>query len=722
MDIRSIIDSEDTPPTRKPSLPISARQEHRASPIGFSNSPASAYDNRRDVRPPQPSPLQTSAHYESYFPAPSSQDSIQSPYQRTPSFGLNSGQYLPPQVPHHSPHHGQQVLQYSQRENSLPSGPQSGRSFGHSTPLSQTPTASTPGSASAYSNFPRPTSSHSIPTPNSANNSSSYLKDSPQAPLTQSRSFSQPQGAQHYISQPATPLGPPTSYGRPSLNTHRESPGQTRHRRSPSGGHYSQQEFVGPPAAGSGSPSSYRERPSSAQTPGTLRQREQSLSVSPKTRLPSLPSINRTGPLEGPLEPHLGRNGHETSKKLAEVGITGPDYSSKPKPFRQPSQSIGVSGLLNQESPVRSPESMHHASHNDSYPSNQNDSDIQFLGRNTLSQSFHPHSPPPQDSTSQQSHVISTQLPPAAQENPTSTAPSHRPSDSAPQHLPKARPASSFKMAALKASSNLIDAPLPPLKKPSGGSKRAKRPIHESSDAEASENSEAPISQPAKKKTRTEEPQDITSPAATQSEQPPAHPKRPKAPRISRWQDVPIFAQSIRGPQRTMELFQQNLTGTNRGAPITTPTPYAAASRPLNQTNGSSKSHVQAPNLSSLPNGVPALSNQAPPVNIGPLGPWEYTVTDTQPADEVTRIMADFLFPNVVLNNDVGVAPAGGGRGLGAVLEIEAKIGRLIDRNTNDRLQLPVMNECVISHADPNLRIAFESSMTEVSTLRRFSG
>ena len=49
-----------------------------------------------------------------------------------------------------------------------------------------------------------------------------------------------------------------------------------------------------------------------------------------------------------------------------------------------------------------------------------------------------------------------------------------------------------------------------------------------------------------------------------------------------------------------------------------------------------------------------------------------------------------------------------------AVLEVEAKIGQLIDKNTNERIRLPVMTECVVSPSDPSIKLAFKSSMTVV--------
>ena len=113
-------------------------------------------------------------------------------------------------------------------------------------------------------------------------------------------------------------------------------------------------------------------------------------------------------------------------------------------------------------------------------------------------------------------------------------------------------------------------------------------------------------------------------------------------------------------------------------------------------------------------NGVHIPVAQPTLASTGPLGPWEPSFVNIIPAEELVRIVSDWLFQNVVQRVDVGVGPAGGGTAGGAVLEIEAKIGQLIDKNTNDRLRLPVLNECVVSHTDPNIRIAFKSSMTEV--------
>lgn len=112
-------------------------------------------------------------------------------------------------------------------------------------------------------------------------------------------------------------------------------------------------------------------------------------------------------------------------------------------------------------------------------------------------------------------------------------------------------------------------------------------------------------------------------------------------------------------------------------------------------TNGS----APPVNLNLLPKAQPTSVDQ------GPLGSWEPSIVNVFPYEELTRVVSNFLFNEVVRRDDVG---------MGAVLEIEAKLGQLIDKTTNDRLRLPVISECVLSPDDTKLKIAFKSSMTEV--------
>lgn len=87
--------------------------------------------------------------------------------------------------------------------------------------------------------------------------------------------------------------------------------------------------------------------------------------------------------------------------------------------------------------------------------------------------------------------------------------------------------------------------------------------------------------------------------------------------------------------------------------------------------------------------------------------PWEPTIEASKPIDVISRSTADFFVYNVLQ----GPNPAEL-RARGAQFEIEAKLGTLIDKSTNDRVELRIQaGECVIGEGS---RIAFRSSMTEV--------
>ncbi|KAJ2980846.1 hypothetical protein NUW58_g6837 [Xylaria curta] len=86
--------------------------------------------------------------------------------------------------------------------------------------------------------------------------------------------------------------------------------------------------------------------------------------------------------------------------------------------------------------------------------------------------------------------------------------------------------------------------------------------------------------------------------------------------------------------------------------------------------------------------------------------PWEPTIEASKPIDVISRSIADFFVFNVLQ----GPNPAEL-RARGAQFEIEAKLGTIIDKSTNDRVELRVQaGECVIGEG---ARIAFRSSMTE---------
>lgn len=687
MDIRSIIDTDDAPPPRKRSAPGSGIQDYRSRPAGYPNPhevQTPTYQERRDGRPPQPSPLQTPGHSDYGANGPS-HSAVRSPYQQTPPSGLNSGQYIPPQIPSQSPVHGPQ---YSQRENNSSSSAPVNRSFGPSTPLSQTPTTSTPGSAHGYSNLGRPSSSHSVPTPNSGQQPPSYFRDSPQATHTQSRTLSQSQTGPQYMSQPSqpsTPLGPPSTFVRSNFSLRRESPGSYNREQPLPGGTYAQPQAASPSPATAGSPQSYgvRHSQSMSHEPINLHERERSLSVSPKTRLPSLPSLDSEM-----NSADAGTWNEQVTPAKRKVEANSPDMASVREPTMNRKQSkqsrmssIGVNGLLNAAPTIEPPERVNRHS--------QSETPL-TLNSERKSTSF--------------DYIPRTH---------TSSATLHANLLSVPQMPSNAKMSPSAKVEA----SALINSPSKKTKKRahdhSPANDETKRSVDLEEIAPPTNQDQIP-SQPAKKRPRLGDspsnpmPVSIENNDASQSTSAPESIPEPKSTtekkqKPSRWKEIPIWAHSVPRHNRHPN------GNPRRQAPRQAPIALAPA-----QSSGQPNSMQGANGHSNQANGVHVPVAQPTLANTGPLGPWEPSFLNIIPAEELVRIISDWLFQNVVQRDDVGVGPAGGGTGGGAVLEIEAKIGQLIDKNTNDRLRLPVLNECVVSHSDPNIRIAFKSSMTEI--------
>lgn len=112
----------------------------------------------------------------------------------------------------------------------------------------------------------------------------------------------------------------------------------------------------------------------------------------------------------------------------------------------------------------------------------------------------------------------------------------------------------------------------------------------------------------------------------------------------------------------------------------------------------------------------PPTQTQVPPAVTGPekprmLGPWEATIANQAPLDEMCRTVADYLFMTVVNHAELGELH---GR-FGIQFEIEAKLGALIDKSKtgNMRFQLPIESESVLA-ANISDYANFSSSMTEV--------
>jgi polynucleotide 5'-triphosphatase len=174
---------------------------------------------------------------------------------------------------------------------------------------------------------------------------------------------------------------------------------------------------------------------------------------------------------------------------------------------------------------------------------------------------------------------------------------------------------------------------------------------------------------------------------------PSSSPQQPPKKRI-RYTEPPIWAQSVR----------------KRGAFVS-------------KVNGKQPAAVYQPQVGSSPlvkaetNGnrqvSPAATRQTPPdvPDNHPsslLGPWEFSILGNEPriSQQMTKVVADFLYLNVVSRPDLGELAS-----RGVEIEIEAKLGQLINKDTNERYDLPVRSECILTEGG---RVGFRSSMTEV--------
>jgi hypothetical protein len=168
----------------------------------------------------------------------------------------------------------------------------------------------------------------------------------------------------------------------------------------------------------------------------------------------------------------------------------------------------------------------------------------------------------------------------------------------------------------------------------------------------------------------------------------------PPRKRRTRYLQPPIWAQSVHTlgkklPTNANFVLQKRLHSHINGKHD------AAASR---QTSPETKRNQHA-SVSQ-----PPATSEPDPQDI--LGPWEASITGVKPIEELSKNVADFLFIHAINNQDMQEITS-----RGIQFEIEAKLGTLIDKDTNQRVDRFVATECIL---DENGRVAFKSSMTEV--------
>lgn len=772
MDIRSIIDTDTptAPPAhsrgRKQSEPRQGHQQPQQTFHSHYEAQLSSYNESRETKPTQPPPLQPLTHGGSRSPSTSSYHSVQSPYQHTPSSTLSGGQYPFPQHTNQSPAHGFQASPYNQRESHTTSTGANTQSYSATTPVVLTPLAISPSGPYAYSH-PRQTSSHSTSTPTSAQNQiPNFFRESPQGSQSQMWGSSQSHSSQQYVSQPGTPLGPPPIIGRPFSNLHRESPGSREHQRSHSGGsHGYQQALASSPRTdlpGSSTASLSGDEPGRHQSSNPalsgIRDRERSLSVSPKTRIPSqlqIPPSHVLSENDAQLQlPHKVSNRNSQAQSLhgnlnnlgpgetlpwstkliptkrKTEGETQDDYLTFPQTQQSygPSRSHAPSEIYNVDEGIKTfkdpPQIARH-----SYSANPANTKTDYKSNSLIIKQEPLQSAESLSAAQQRSiaHPLSNQQPHSSK----FSHPQPSPASYQPQLLSYQQPPLPHQQ-----NSPSSQQQQPVSHQAQSSPHQISQPILQQRHPPSSHQDLSPSSRPpniprASPQTgssfhQTETLRETSNPLTMsqsvslvqEAESKPMISSLPSshiAKRRTRPTEIPIYAQSIRTPDSSIPKIRQRVPKPaqfneqeSTDAPTAQILPRSTASPVV---KGEAKHQV---------NGHPPLSNMHPlpkpeplPTDLGPLGPWEPSIINIMPSEEIIRVISDFLFAEVVCRDDVGAGPAGGGAVRGAVLEVEAKIGQLIDKNSNDRLRLPVMTECVVSKNDPSLRLAFKSSMTE---------
>lgn len=670
MDIHSLIDSDASGSASR--APPTAPQVKR-EPIQYFKSPRGGYQELHEqsqrfpqrgngTEPPQPPPLRPLPHNEFRSPSVSSYNSAQSPYQKTPSSALSTGQYPFPQP---QPHHPAYSTQYPQHEGQVFAVNTAHQAHHQAASLPQTPTSSTPGSSYPSLQQHRPPSSHSASTPTSGHAQTPiFFRDSPQQSHAQLRGAYVSNQHQQLLSQPETPLGPPTTLGRQNSSIRRESPGSYDHKRTNSGeSHGRHQPMINSPDSilrshPGPSPSIYG--PMHVPSPPHQNDvrgldRERSLSVSPKTRVPSQPFLSTDTAIPDPIKTPSSQV-TPAKRKMADSRMDGSSLDQQPATKR--SMSLGVGEMLN-------------ASNGDE---SSNQSRVMFSKHAQVPQNEMPKQHRERNSTGDSSGFPSTAL-------------------------GQGTAASAMSTVARQSQRN----PSPTDDQPSSRMNVTKRLVHESHHPVGPVNYTTISAMPSSLATESDSLGQQSKSGSGQTMQMNTSNQSMAAPkRRERYREVPIFAQSVR--QKGRGGLQ-----TNGQRQIASKNPAMVHQQPPNS--------MPHPSIRQDTDVLRSDTTQSELDPAGILGEWEPTINNMIPAEELTREIANYLYGTVVQMNGVIFGPAGGSTtSRGAVVEIEAKIGQIIDKNTNDRLRLPVMTECLLSRTDPNLRTAFRSSMTAVSS------
>ncbi|KAF9888799.1 mRNA-capping enzyme subunit beta [Aspergillus nanangensis] len=190
----------------------------------------------------------------------------------------------------------------------------------------------------------------------------------------------------------------------------------------------------------------------------------------------------------------------------------------------------------------------------------------------------------------------------------------------------------------------------------------------------------------------------------------------PHQPRVKRrrYNEPPVFALMAERTKGRCPKIPNRLPPVPKHARYSAQNPWISRQRCQTSTHSATPDRAIKTKAASSPVNGPPIPQAVPePSQAGSLGPWEPSITGFIPHEELTKTVCDFLFQNVVLRNDVVAAPAGtAAAGHGAIIEVEAKLGRIIDMDRGERLQLPISSESILNKENSRFRTAFESSMS----------
>ncbi|SMY24385.1 unnamed protein product [Zymoseptoria tritici ST99CH_1A5] len=565
-----------------------------------------------------------------------------------------------------------------------------GRPASHGHFAQPSPSYYGPGHPAHHTTSMSPTpSSHHSQTPHSMR----------QSPLATANHLPQQQTLPPHFhpSQPSTPLGPPPFVQRHSNQLDMASPYHQRNPSNASNGMTAHSPAQHYPSIGNlvESPNAHRPQVQRRGTSEYSRSadRERSLSVSPKTKVPARPpSLGSRHSSQ--QEVYSARGSVQRNSGVTPSSSTPSHVTAPPSNYGQPPYAHSTSGAsqahlhapgsLSVNAGVGGPLS---ASNNQPAPQHHQS---QKMGMNHLLAPTPQHeqyeNSRPNNANTQASLARSNsneQSKPDSYSSPATAPPSHE--------KVQLRVQSDLSMKTEKSESLPTSATSMPSKSSQSQPSEPKQQTGEVSSRESSQ-TKTPLKRAAE-----------SEPSA----EPPAKRGRRK------YTERPIWA----------HLSHQNPRSRDAGVVPNgaLPSKSAATSARTNgdpplQTNGQQVSPPLSGNLQAALDVLPWQQN--PPLDHDlmrarkVLGPkWEKSINWNVPLSSLVKSLMDWTFQSLDANSDIGLDPREG------AIEIEAKIGTLVDENTGERMVLPVRNAVVLAPGTEN-RYQFESQMLEAAHQR----